>query len=1098
MRKAKGECTHQCAMAVAAVSLVLKRATTASDNVHQDLLDDTAIIYHNAVQTVMNIDNYSLNMDYEKELFRLREELRSELRGLLEALTSEYLQHKNVLELLSKRLEDGRTHSNLQENMCAAEVSQAPPTLMSPLPGDLQPSPLSISQPDCQTVAAATDSIIKELMLQYSSSLPLDLDSLPSLFDTFVRLTSYHDTTRLELSQILQLLRYKVNNIDNLRLAFELLATNMDESPFRLKDLVQPDLLEGKDTDGTTSLGLALMYWLGELVLRLNELDNQIEIALTTDEVSRDMAIAKLTMELQVTQLDNTGTLSSKPVPWELEAKLECRRAELLVESHQQVSALLIKRNRYVQEITKMLKILMSLLRGKINKPDFPLDGSLLSDLVLLKLNLRKDEVEQQLLACSLSSSLLKKLTVLHIMHHHGYSSSLDIWSLPLEPCNGQLLEREYLSARSYVALAQSRNDHGDSDVLTKLIAELTEDLQTTKQVMDELSLDVNIPEAISNDYGQPIDCAHSLPRLDCIPDLDLIKNPLTLLHHEASIPKLVGFMRKSGTDTGSEAQINTLIDGLQALIASYIPFQELPLSSAEQYAAKKALGTLGNSVQSRFQLFKTIWSSLLEIADKRKGIMKNVGAALSICITEVSNTVADSSQRLASVVEDSLLLVIKLLLDLSSAELDRHEDVLSKLSDHLEEIETKLMEISCNVQFDSLGESFSIEPILDELIEEAKHKHDVVVKRDRLTVTWTKPTCLGGRYPSEIAPETLLDGHSAHYAAIRSAIEHCVIPKLVRLALLHILDTLTLQSNAAVPLAEDDLHISGLATGTPASHRATRVSASTKSTLGTHRTSSATPLASAMSATSSLVCKVAADVIAPDAHERGYISALQMSQYTKISGYAQSVAPSNGITSSMVKQKQSTAPLLASQVLHRLGIGGQAKQPSALSKKCSKEVGNLVKHGAIYYFDENYKSLHVIKALAGLQRSEVQMLEYIFGYMKHPHQVLYWTGKNKHPHSCTIHISVDLQDLVILHCERVMHSISSRAIMAVTDNPLKTHHTDLMTRLFPLVLSTSGGGDLMVLFNGEREAVVFKVGLQTLIRHRNSLSRLATVSRCE
>ncbi|KWX13766.1 hypothetical protein QR46_2217 [Giardia duodenalis assemblage B] len=241
MRKAKGECTHQCAMAVAAVSLVLKRATTASDNVHQDLLDDTAIIYYNAVQTVMNIDNYSLNMDYEKELFRLREELRSELRGLLEALTSEYLQHKNVLELLSKRLEDGRTHSNLQENMCAAEVSQAPPTLMSLLPGDLQPSPLSISQPDCQTVAAATDSIIKELMLQYSSSLPLDLDSLPSLFDTFVRLTSYHDTTRLELSQILQLLRYKVNNIDNLRLAFELLATNMDESPFRLKDLVQPD-----------------------------------------------------------------------------------------------------------------------------------------------------------------------------------------------------------------------------------------------------------------------------------------------------------------------------------------------------------------------------------------------------------------------------------------------------------------------------------------------------------------------------------------------------------------------------------------------------------------------------------------------------------------------------------------------------------------------------------------------------------------------------------------------------------------------------------------------------------------------------------------
>lgn len=222
------------------------------------------------------------------------------------------------------------------------------------------------------------------------------------------------------------------------------------------------------------------------------------------------------------------------------------------------------------------------------------------------------------------------------------------------------------------------------------------------------------------------------------------------------------------------------------------------------------------------------------------------------------------------------------------------------------------------------------------------------------------------------------------------------------------------------------------------------------------------------------------------------------MSQYTKISGYAQSVAPSNGITSSMVKQKQSTAPLLASQVLHRLGIGSQAGQPSALSKKRSREVGNLVTHGAIHYFDENYKSLHVVKALAGLQRSEVQMLEYIFGYMKHPHQVLYWTGKNKHLHSCTMHISVDLQDLVILHCERVMHSISSRAIMAVTDNPLKTHHTDLMTRLFPLVLSTSGGGDLMVLFNGEREAVVFKVGLQTLIRHRNSLSRLATVSRCE
>lgn len=77
------------------------------------------------------------------------------------------------------------------------------------------------------------------------------------------------------------------------------------------------------------------------------------------------------------------------------------------------------------------------------------------------------------------------------------------------------------------------------------------------------------------------------------------------------------------------------------------------------------------------------------------------------------------------------------------------------------------------------------------------------------------------------------------------------------------------------------------------------------------------------------------------------------------------------------------------------------------------------MEHGTIHYFDENYDKLYVVKALGSLRRPEVRMLEYLFGYMKRPHHVLYWTAKALHLCDCAVYLSANLQAIVITHCEK-------------------------------------------------------------------------------
>lgn len=1094
MKDTSTESMQQCGTAVTAISLILKRAITASESVRRELNDDVTVAHHNTVQAAMNTDNYSLNMDYEQELLQLREELHAELRKLLSTLVGEYLRHKDLIESLSRRL----------ESLCSIEAKQVSGAPSNQPSSDLPSSFPNIHRPEDNVIAAAADAIIEDLILQHAPNLYLDLTeiqlwgkraSLPVLIGIVNRLILQYTTTELTLSEITQVLNSTITSINDLKLSFELLNSHLTRDAFRLVDISHTNLPRGKDASIIEPLCLALLYWLTELILKAKEKDSQIEAIFCADRMSDDATLKDLMMQLQVIRADNTSTLLSESALWEVEDNLECRKAELLVESCKEASVLLIEKDRYVQEINKLLMILLSILHKNSSLPCPSLNEPLLSDLVSSKLALQRIELEKQLLACSTSSVLLKKLIILHVMRHYGYSSSLDVWSVPLGPHDSQLVEREYLSAQEYSALANLHSDHSDYEnkaFLMKLIAELTEDLDAAKQLLDGLSLNMCIPEIILDKTEQSTDPLYSLSDLDCFSSLDVIRKPLMILSYEESIPQIVGLKCRCGSHKGSSNRVTTLTEDLQAMILDHISDQEVSFLSATQYTARTTMKELSELIQSRLQLFKTIWEDLLEIAGKRKEILKNIKGFLSGCIDEVSSTVADSSQKLSLIVKDALLHALKLLSASPSANMDLLKIILNKLKHQLEEFEVKCMHSSCELRFDLLGETLSIESVLDEFIEKAQLQYDMVISRAYLTVTWTKLICLKECwYPRPMA-EPLLIGHKAHCSSIHSAIEHFVTPIAVRQALLDTLDALALQPNTDTSLAEDDLHVSGLVISRPTPHLTASIKDSKKTA------SSVCSVSSTISAASSLACKVAADVLAPDASEKGYISALQMSQYAKVSNYAYSAAHSTFATDSATRTKQSTGSLMASQAVYKLGTGVKARQHDTLFNGYSEDVDTSMEHGTIHYFDENYDKLYVVKALGSLRRPEVRMLEYLFGYMKRPHHVLYWTAKALHFCDCAVYLSTNLQAIVITHCEKTICSISSRSLVAVTENPLKMHPIDKATRFLSLVLSTSNKGDLMLLFTEERGAVVFKVGLQTLVRHRNNLSRLAIVSQCE
>lgn len=1085
------ESMQQCSTAITTISLILKEAINASESVHRELNDDVAIIHHNAIQAFINTDNYSLNIDYEQELLQLREELQSELKKRLKTLIGEYLRHKDLIESLSKRL----------EALCSIDTKQVSSALSSQPNDDIPSSVPGITQPEHNVIAAAADTIIGELMLQHIPDLCLNLvdiqlwgerDSLPALLTIVDRLTLYCTTAEVALSKVTQLLNSTINSIDDLKLSFELLNTHLTKDSLKLMNINHVNPSEKRDTDAVEPLCLALLYWLTELILKSKEKDSQIETLFRIDRVSSDVALKDLTMQLQVIQLDSTNTLLPEFVLWEVEDNLECRKTELLVESYKEASRLLTEKDRHVQEINKLLAVLLSILHRNNSPPCSSFSKSLLSELVSSKLALQRVELEKQLLACTTSLVLLKKFLILYVMHHCGYSSSLDVWSVPLGPHNKQLVEQEYLSAREYSALSNLHSDHENKELLMKLIAKLTEDVNAAKQLLDGLSLNICFPEIVLNKTEQPVDSLYSLLSLDCFLDLDLIRKPLMILFYEESILQITKFTRRCRGHEGSDNQVSALIEDLQAIILGYTPDQELSLLSAKQYIAKTTMKELSESIQSRFQLFKTIWNGLSEIAEQRKETMKGISSFLFACIDEVSGMVISSSQKLALIVEDALLHTLKLLSALSPTDANLLKIILNKLKHQLEEFETKCMHSTCELQFDLLGESLSIESLLDEFIEKAKCKYNVVILRESLAITWTKPICLRERCYSGSVTESLSLRHKTQCSHIQSIIEHFITPTIVRQALLDMLDALALQSNADVPLLEGDLHISGLAVDHSTPHLTTSIRDNKKNRSDVRNVSLT------LSTASSLACRVAADILAPDASEKGYISALQMSQYAKISNYAHATAHSILGTNSATKTKQSTASLIASQAIHKSQTSLNARQHDTLLKGYSGDMDNLIEHGAIHYFDENYNKLYVVKSLGSLQRVEVQMLEYLFGYMKRPHHILYWIVRASHPCDCAVYLSVNLQAIVITHCEKTICSISSRSIVAVTENPLKAHPIDKITRFFPLTLSTGNKGDLMLLFTEERGAVIFKVGLQTIVRHRTNLSRLAVVSQCE
>lgn len=168
MKDTSTESMQQCSTAITAISLILKRAITASESVHRELNDDVTVVHHNTVQAAMNTDNYSLNMDYEQELLQLREELHAELKKLLSTLVGEYLRHKDLIESLSRRL----------ESLCSIEAKQVSGAPSNQPSSDLPSSFPNIHRPEDNVIATAADAIIEDLILQHAPNLCLDLTEI--------------------------------------------------------------------------------------------------------------------------------------------------------------------------------------------------------------------------------------------------------------------------------------------------------------------------------------------------------------------------------------------------------------------------------------------------------------------------------------------------------------------------------------------------------------------------------------------------------------------------------------------------------------------------------------------------------------------------------------------------------------------------------------------------------------------------------------------------------------------------------------------------------------------------------------------------------
>lgn len=1075
---------QQCTLSHSSVSFILQRAITASDNIHQELADDVSIIFHNALQTIHNIGSYPLDKDYEKELLCLKEELHSELKELLKALTNEYLQHKYLLDSLYKRLHNPSICSDSHRDLSIADLEQTQNTFINQQIND---SNLSIngSQSNHQLVITTAETIIRELMLQHASSSSFDFNELKfwhkrndfsTVLSLIDRLTLYQNDIELALSQATTLLSLPITSIDDFHLSFKLLTTQLDRDIFALNNSKLLHLSENHNTDETELFFSLVLYLINEVASRISEINNQIELLCSIDIISKNKQIIDLEMKIQALQVDIVQSPISQSEFYDLESQLECRKAELLIEAHKQVSTLLMEKNEYVQDLNRLLSILTSFLQGTKSVCNFAPNESLLSRLISSKLSSYKSKLEKQLSTCSTSSLRLKILVVLYAMNYSGYSSSLDLLSTPLESYDSQLIEQEYLSAHEYLLTMQlcgNNDDNITKSMLVRLIDELSKGIQNSKQLLNSISLDMCIPDEISNNIKQYIEFLHPLQESKYVSELDLVENPIKILYFEECASLLPDYSYINKT------KVDKLIEDLQVLILNFVPRQESSLLSIEQYS---------KSVYDRIQLFKVIWNHLLEIVDRKKHTMKNVRHSLSIFINEMFNAVAESSQKLTSIAEDALLLVLKFFLDSLLTETNLQETILVKLNHDLEVFETKCMQISCRIQLESLGESLLMESFLDKLIKDTQDKsNDIIITRDCSSFIWTRQSRFWeepNRFKNNI--QSLHMEHNYHYSIVESVIKHSITSNTVRVVLLNMLNMLKPQLSTNVSLSNNDLHISGLNIDYSNSHLTTSTNNNVTRTSDTQNTLLPSSFTSNISSTSSLACKIATDVIAPDAYAKGYVSTLQMSRYIKSSNCSQS------------QLKQKSILSLTNTSVHKLVVSNQSKKLEGLSRQCTMEPRNLTKTGAIHYFDNNYKNLYVIKTLASMQKPDIQMLEYIFGYMKYPCEVLYWTSQMTHPSNCTIHMSINIQDLLIKHREKTICSISSRSIIAVTNNPIKTHFMDDIIYLFPLIISAKTREDLMILFNEERDAVVFKIGLQTIIRHRKNLPRLIAASQCE